>query len=254
MIKKEIALKIKETLNVSVLPCTNKRPNLSWKEYQSRIMTDTEIEKHFPAEQIGIITGSVSNNLEVIDIDDMDVFPSFYESIITYFDNDMSKVKIIKTGKGAHIYFRNQFDMSNPPEGIKSGSVKLASKNKNAKGIVDVRIETRGEAAYVIAPPSKNYSAYGGGTFLSSIPIWSLEDRTAIFLIAKEYNEYIVPNSQPRAPKVSTQRVSNLYKLSAWEDYNASNDYINDLTSLGFIYKNTKGNSCLLYTSDAADE
>lgn len=242
MIEKEIATRIRETLGVSILPCTNKRPNLSWKDFQSRIMTSEEIDTNFPAEQIGIITGSISENLEVIDIDDMDVFPTFYESIITYFEGDMSKIKIIKTGKGAHIYFRNNFDMSNPPEGIKTSSLKLASKNKNSKGITDVRIETRGEAAYVIAPPSPNYSTYGGGPFLSSIPIWTLEDREAIFSIAKEYNEYIVPNSQPRAPKVSTQRVSSTYKISSWEAYNNSDEYINDLKALGFTYKNSKGN------------
>ena len=242
MIQKNQAKQIRDNLRVSVLPCTNKRPNLSWKDFQSRVMTDEEIGKHFPSEQVAIITGSISGNLEVIDIDDMDVFPTFYESIITYFDNDLSKIKVIKTGKGAHIYFRNEFDMSNPPEGIKTGSLKLASKKKNSKGITDVRIETRGEAAYVIAPPSPNYSVYGGGQFLTAIPMWSLVDRQAIFSIAREYNEHVVPNSQPRAPKVSTQRVSNTYKRSSWEDYNDSDGYINDLQSLGFTYKNSKGN------------
>ena len=242
MIKKEQAKQIRDLLSVSILSCTNKRPNGSWKALQDKVMTDEQIDKSFPAEQIGIITGSISNNLEVIDIDDMDVFPTFYESIITFFEGDMSKIKVIKTGKGAHIYFRNEFDMSNPPEGIKASSLKLASKKKNSKGITDVRIETRGQAAYVIAPPSTNYSVYGGGQFLTDIPVWSILDRSAIFGLAREYNEHIVPNSQPRAPKAATQRVSNTYKRTSWEDYNDSDGYINDLQSLGFAYKNTKGN------------
>jgi len=242
MVKVEQAKQTRDTLGVSILPCRNKRPSLSWKDYQSRIMTDNEIDKHFPYEQIGIITGSISGNLEVLDVDDMDLWNTFYESIITYFEGDMSKIKVIKTGKGAHIYFRNEFDMSNPPEGIKCSSLKLASKKKNSKGIIETRLETRGEAAYVIAPPSTNYSVYGGGDFLTDIPTWSMFDRQAIFSIAREYNEHIVPNSQPRAPKSSTQRVSNTYKRTSWEDYNESDGYINDLRSLGFTYKTTKGN------------
>ena len=86
MIRQNQAKQIRDNLRVSVLPCTNKRPNLSWKDYQSRVMADEEVDKHFPSEQVAIITGSISGNLEVIDIDDMDVFPTFYEAIITYFD------------------------------------------------------------------------------------------------------------------------------------------------------------------------
>ena len=37
MIQKNQAKQIKDNLGVSILPCTNKRPNLSWKDFQSRI-------------------------------------------------------------------------------------------------------------------------------------------------------------------------------------------------------------------------
>ncbi len=60
---------------LSIIPCLDKRPTVkSWKEFQSRIMTDDEIITHFAdknddTDQIAIIAGIVFGGLEIIDFD-----------------------------------------------------------------------------------------------------------------------------------------------------------------------------------------
>ena len=234
MIKQKLA-KDYIDIGLSVLPCIDKRPSLSgWKKYQQTRMNDAEIVTHFGnSDQIGVICGEVSGNLEVIDIDDASVFPQFYDAILNYFDGQGQMILTIKTRKGYHIYFRNDFDMTNPPEGITCGNIKLAQKKKS-NNVVPVRIETRGQGGYVIAPPSPNYSVMYGAT-LQNIPKWSRFDREAIFNLAKDFNEYQVKHISKIEPSYAP-RADKDYRLTSWTDYNSKSDWMNELDTAGFSF------------------
>ena len=222
--------------NLSVIPCDlKKKPALpSWKKYQKAKMSETEVVQYFgKSEMIGIVCGSISDNLEVIDIDDASVFPQFYDAILNYFDGNGHMILTVKTKKGYHIYFRNDFDMANPPDDIICRNLKLAQKKKTNNAI-PIRIETRGQGGYVIAPPSPNYSVMYGAS-LNNIPKWSRFDRKAIFDIAKDFNEYQAPSVKKSEPAY-IPRTDKDYRLTSWTDYNSKDDWMNELDTAGFSF------------------
>lgn len=115
--------------HLSVIPVgKDKRPLISWKEFQTRYPTEEEIDewfKQFPEAQIGIVTGKISN-LTVVDVEkggDASFLPQ--------------ETFIVKTGGGGwHYYYKFA-------EGIQNKA--------RIKELVDIR----GEGGYVVAPPSQ---------------------------------------------------------------------------------------------------
>lgn len=111
----------------SVIPVgKDKKPLISWKEFQSRIATEEEVNKWWtdhPNANIGIVTGKISN-LAVVDVEkggDISKFP----------ETDM-----IRTGgDGWHLYYSYV-------EGVEN------------KTRVFPLTDIRGEGGYVVAPPS----------------------------------------------------------------------------------------------------
>lgn len=116
--------------NFSVIPVgPDKRPLISWKEFQTRLPTGAEIDEWFkkwPDAQIGIVTGKISN-LTVVDIElggDASFLPQ--------------ETKIVRTGGGGwHYYFKYC-------EGIMNSA--------RIRELVDIR----SEGGYVVAPPSSS--------------------------------------------------------------------------------------------------
>ncbi len=129
------ALILAKNYGFSVIPVGgNKKPLISWKEYQDRGATVEEIRKwfnDFPQPGVGIVTGKLSN-LVVFDIDPRhggtnELFKE-YETVS------------VKTGGGGeHYYFRYK-------EGIQNTTNLLPG------------IDVRGEGGYVIAPPTVHSS------------------------------------------------------------------------------------------------
>jgi len=113
----------------SVIPVgLDKRPLISWKEFQSRKATPEELVNWwtiYPDAQIGIVTGAISN-LTVIDVES---------------DGDFSLIKdktftVATGGGGRHYYFQYDKDF------------------KNAVRILP-SVDVRSEGGYVVAPFSK---------------------------------------------------------------------------------------------------
>lgn len=113
----------------SVIPVgKDKRPLISWKEFQTRCATEEEVDKWFveyPDAQIGIVTGKISN-LTVVDIE-FGGDPSFLPQ----------DTLIIKTGGGGWHYYYSFC------EGVMNSA--------RIRELVDIR----GEGGYVVAPPSE---------------------------------------------------------------------------------------------------
>lgn len=121
----------------SIIPIKprTKEPLISWKEYQIRKPTLDEIGTWFygktPNEvSIGIVCGSVSGNLTVLDFDNIEIWNQINP---TYFE---SEYLIVKTGSGKrHLY--------------------IYSKTPIKKSrITSISLDVQGEGGYVVAPPS----------------------------------------------------------------------------------------------------
>ncbi len=129
----EAALDYRKT-NLSVIPVgKDKRPLISWKEYQDRHATEDEIKKwwtDYPNANVGIVTGKISG-LAVLDCDSQDAITAFLTKY-------KGQTPAAKTPRGMHYYFKYE-------DGI-----------RNTVKVGNLDMDIRGEGGYVVAPPSIN--------------------------------------------------------------------------------------------------
>ena len=134
-------LKAQEYLEIGipVVPISyrKKTPLLtSWKEFQNRLPSATEIEtwwRKWPDANLAIVTGKVSN-LIVIDADG----PEGEKWVL---ENLSHTPLVVKTARGKHSYY------CPPSDGFP----------KNAVGIAP-EVDIRSQGGYIIAPPSRHSS------------------------------------------------------------------------------------------------
>jgi len=128
-----------EKLGMSVIPLKDKRPALnSWKEYQQRSATASEIESWHNnglLDNIGIVCGKVSDNLVVLDLDGVAGYPAFSATF-----PHLAQTYTVATGggTGSHVYFR----VGQMPASVKAMGTPIGN------------LELCGEGRQVVAPPS----------------------------------------------------------------------------------------------------
>lgn len=176
---------------------------------------------------VGIITGTISGGLEVIDVDTKhDDTGTLWDEFRTLIKDNLpdvySRLVISQTQSGGyHIYYR----YSSVPGNLKL-SIKL---NK------EVLIETRGEGGYVVAPPTPGYTYIQGEP--GEIPTLTTEERSILLSIARSFNQ--LPEDKPKIKASST--TSSSTGLSPWEDYNSRGDVIALLESKGWTVVSQRG-------------
>lgn len=133
----EIAKKLRDKGGLSIipLPYQSKKAVISWKIYQTRKATDEEFSTWFPVgckANMAVICGKVSDNLLVLDFDNLDAFKVWNERI-------SMPTLTVNTGKGKHLYYR--LTEGNP---------------SNGRFFVDGQHagEIRFSGGYVVCPPS----------------------------------------------------------------------------------------------------
>lgn len=111
-------------------PGEPKKPAVSWRTYQRRLPTESEIERQFDKKvtALGIVCGRISKLL-VIDFDDLLRYQRFCRHLPQY-----SETYTVKTKRGFHLYFRTTERV--PSHQFDGGDIK-------------------GERSYIIAPPSQ---------------------------------------------------------------------------------------------------
>ncbi len=128
----KFALKyLNQGLSVIPLRQEGKEPLIDWKEYQSRLPSEEEIRSwwaKWPAANIGVVTGSISNLL-VVDADGVEGINNLLKLGLA------SKVTSL-SGKGKHLWFKNDPTIRN-------------SASQLAKGL-----DIRAEGGYIVVPPS----------------------------------------------------------------------------------------------------
>jgi hypothetical protein len=128
----------------SLIPCTFKKADFGWQQYQIKPPTLREVNHWFDPEfdkgnlSIGVILGAVSHNVVAIDLDGIEPMRLF-DSIFHHLTD--TRIVISGSGKGAHLYYR----VANLPENI---NVRASNGG----------FEIRGNGQYVIAPPSPHPS------------------------------------------------------------------------------------------------
>lgn len=150
----------------SVIPIgTDKKPLIpSWREYQNRQPTSTELarwKEQYPNAGIAIITGA-RFKLIVVDVDVKHEDRNGLDSIKKYALH-LPPTYIVRTGSGGyHYYYRWPADLPAP-----------------TKTDVYAGIDLRGDGGYVVAPPSRNehgaYEATNSIEDIADAPVWLID-------------------------------------------------------------------------------
>ncbi len=142
--RSDAALGYAEKLGWSVIPIDTrpkedpkdeKKPLISWKEYQKETASSEEIKnfwRQYPYAGIGIVTGKVSGLL-VLDFDDRES--------LEWFEREVCRLpKTLKqtSGKGIHYFFKYPED----------------TEIRNKQGLEGQQLDVRGEGGYIIVAPS----------------------------------------------------------------------------------------------------
>jgi len=224
---KEIALKYAEW-GLSIIPTRldDKSPVIgSWKGFQKAIAGTSDIEKWFGNgnNQIAIVCGKVSGNLEVLDFDNhfgdidgifeswknliMDTIPGLYEKLV---------VETSQSG-GYHVFYRC---------GHIGGNAKLA-RRRVSMDKVDTIIETRGEGGYVLVAPSKGYNLIQNN--FSAVPTIGEDDRECLIAAAMSLNEV---DTERASEKIHKLLPANLEKPG--DDFNSRGNHRDLLQAEGW--------------------
>ncbi len=169
-----------------VLPAIRgqKRPALrSWKEYQTRLPTEAEVDAWFAGGHDGlcVLTGTPSGNLELIDFDHGgEFFEPWSQKVQTAAPGILDRL-VVETSQsgGWHVVYRCRAEVV--------GSMKLAQRMGDDNK-VHTLIETRGDGGLFLCAPTPGYELIQGD--LANPPVLTETERETLQQAAWELNEY----------------------------------------------------------------
>jgi len=157
---------------VSVLPVKGKQPAIKWSQFQLQAPAYSYVHnwhRHGLLAGVGVITGKVSNNLVVIDLDGDEAVAIFHKHF-------SFNTLIVESGSrhGEHIYLRVE-DL--PP-------------TTRTKGF-----ELRSDGCYVVAPPSLHPATGSAYRVINNVPVMKLPH-------LQEVQQFIRQKIQPPVQQV----------------------------------------------------
>lgn len=229
-------------MGFSVLPINSKKQPLisSWTTFQTRLPEIREIAEGFnSAFGLAIITGRVSGNLEVIDVDTKydltgKMFREFCDEVKQHNGEVLYKLTVAKTMNGGfHLIYR-------VPEEILQGNQKLAKRPATKEEIalgdkVKVLFETRGEGGYIAAAPTPGYEVKRGG--FERVQTLTEQERDILFAVARTFDTMPVEYFPQEAEIIRTRN-----GLSPFEEFNDSGNIPALLESHGWKRVYQRGN------------
>ena len=175
-----------QVFGLSIIPVSSQKiPFKSWVEYQTKIAPIAEWHTHYCNQgTVGIITGKVSGNLEIVDIDvKNDPKGTIMDEYRALIPSDLYSRLIVQTtpNKGFHLIYRC-------PDVIIEGNQKLALHTNE-----DVIIETRGEGGYFCTSTINNKILQGTFNLQNldvSLPIITPAERDFLLETARSLARY----------------------------------------------------------------
>jgi hypothetical protein len=235
---------------ISVVPTANdgsKRPAFSWERFQRELPIADELLMWFKdgVDGIGVITGQVSGNLEMLELEGRAVAEKMHLEIAEIANNsglgdlwqrlNAGYVELTPSG-GLHWLYRVS-------DGTLPGNTKLARK-PGENGGVDVWAETRSEGGFTITAPSGGSTHPSGGSWtliggsIETIPTITMQERSALHAIFAMFDE------MPKAENLQQEVVAKHDGiLTPGDDYNARTTWEELLQPLGWTVVYRKGES-----------
>ena len=232
---------------ISVVPVADdgsKRPALSWQKYQEQLPTADEVLAWFKddVQGIGVITGAVSGNLEMLELEGRAVAQKMHLEIAEIASSsglsdlwnrlNGGYVEMTPSG-GLHWLYRVNETIG--------GNTKLARK-PGENGGVDVWAETRSEGGFTITAPSGGPTHPSGGSWvliggsIETIPHISISERAAL------HNIFAMFDEMPKAESIQQEVVAKHDGvLTAGDDYNTRTTWEELLQPLGWTVVYRKG-------------
>jgi hypothetical protein len=222
----------------------SKRPALSWQKYQEQLPTSDEVLGWFnnDVQGIGVITGAVSGNLEMLELEGRAVAQKMHLEIAEIASSsglsdlwnrlNSGYVEMTPSG-GLHWLYRVNETIG--------GNTKLARK-PGENGGVDVWAETRSEGGFTITAPSGGPTHPSGGSWvliggsIETIPHISMSERAAL------HNIFAMFDVMPKAESIQQEVVAKHDGvLTAGDDYNTRTTWEELLQPLGWTVVYRKG-------------
>jgi putative DNA primase/helicase len=231
---------------VNVIPIKadgSKQPCLRFAEYYKRRFPANQLGRWFASRgrpnAIGIICGSTSGGLEVIDFDGEceRIYPAYCALVPSGL---RSRLVVIETPKGGrHLYYRCE---------TIEGNQKLAADERGG-----TLIETRGQGGYVLAPGSPPQSHTTGRLYQvlendpATPPTITTDERQLLLSVARRFNRFVaVAETTPRPH--TTAHVGELLGDGGHsagnrpgDDYNRRTGWDELLTGHGWTYSHSSG-------------
>jgi len=245
---------------ISVVPAAedgSKRPIGTWKQYQVHRPTLEQIHDWFGTHAIGIgiITGAVSGNLEMLEMEGRGVAGGLLDEArdIAHASGLGELWEIITKGYlemtpsgGIHILYR----IADEPV---PGNTKLA-RRPGENGTVEVLAETRGEGGFVVTAPSSGATHPSGKPWVlvagspALIPMLSMDERNAIHAIfraldAMPTKEALVQSITTTATHDGTKPGDDFNAKATWNELLEPKGWKALFTSQGVTYWRRPGKS-----------
>lgn len=218
----------------------NKQSLHYWKKYQYEIMPDellVKIFNHPLVKGIAVVCGSISGNLEVIDMDSKydlsgTLFNRYCEKLYKSSPELYTMLPIAKTKNNGYHFFYRCREIGNYSTLAKRPCTKTEKLN-NPDEKIKVLIEVKAKGGYVIVPPTKGYWFIQHD--IKNTPLIENTEKQLLYTIAKSFNEY----SAPKPERICFSPA--IYDpLSPFSDYDFRGDVIELLKRHGWkIVKTT---------------
>jgi len=208
----------------------DKRPVGDWQQFQRRMITEEEFLSRMNGGGLGIVCGKVSQQLEVIDIDQKydltgDLSNDYFKLIFETDQELFESLFIVRTISGGyHIYYRCEEIEGNQKFAARPATPEELLENQNQKS--KTLIESRGEGGFIIGPPTPGYAPWQK----NDIPTISTKQRRFLHDAARSFNEL---HEEIRAPKEQFTGESP-FELTPWDDFDKRGDIIDLLINDGW--------------------
>ncbi|WP_412030476.1 bifunctional DNA primase/polymerase [Deinococcus yunweiensis] len=187
----ELALALRATGH-SVIPVqTDKRPVNQWKVWQTEVASEAQVREWASDRRtagFGVVCGSVSGGLEVLDFDDAATFELFRAALPTW--TETIPFAIQRTGGGGyHVVYKRP----HPGRNVKLAWAEesQADGDSHARPIRRLLVETRGEGGYAVLPHSLHpsgtrYEIVAGS--MTAIPHVTDEQAETLLALARTFD------------------------------------------------------------------